>query len=232
MTIKNLAKAASVAGAAMMFMVANASANAITYSTNGANSGFYNYPPSFATPGPLDSDSISTVSGAATATLTYNQDINEQVGVPSFIDFGNLVLSCSGCTNQSGGVGVNFESFNIDVEIIDASNGNAAGNFLGSSAGGQVYANTSNIVISWTTGPLALGPGTNNATTGNFGTTIFLINPTTDVVAPNSGQTNPGETTIQGSITSTSTPEPATSLLFGGGLLIAGLLGRKKLRRA
>ena len=131
---------------------------------------------------------------------------------------------------ESGGVGVDFEAFNIDVEIIDATNGNAVGDFLGSSAGGEVYSDSSNIVISWTTGPLALGPGTNNATTGNFGTTVFLINPTTDIVAPNSGQ-NPGETTIQGSIASP-IPEPATSLLFGGGLVAAGLLGRKKLRRA
>ena len=103
---------------------------------------------------------------------------------------------------------------------------------MGTSTGGSVYSDSSAITIDFT--PLQLGTGTNNATSGNFGATDFIIanSGIVDIVAPNSGST-PGETTVQAQANSNATPEPTTlSLLMGGGLLGLGLLQRKAARRS
>ena len=68
-----------------------------------------------------------------------------------------------------------------------------------------------------------------NAITGNFGTTIFdKLTTTTVLAAPNSG-TPSGDTTVQGQLASSATPEPKTFVLLGGGLLAMSLMGKKKL---
>lgn len=77
--------------------------------------------------------------------------------------------------------------------------------------------------------PLSMGPQGNNALTGNFGSTVFdMVAPISLIVAPNSG-TPPGDTTIQGQLSSS--PEPATFGLIGGALIGLGLLRRKKSSR-
>jgi hypothetical protein len=106
--------------------------------------------------------------------------------------------------------------------ITDTTDG-ASGQFVGSSTGGAVFSNLSGLTVNWV--PLILGPGTTNTLSGNFGTTFFTTTTFTGLAAPNSG-TPPGDTTVQGFVSST--PEPTTYGLVGGGLLGLGLLRRKR----
>jgi len=102
----------------------------------------------------------------------------------------------------------------------------ATGIFVGTSTGGTIWHDTSEIFLIWS--PLQLGPGTSNAASGNFGPTFFNKQLRTDIVAPNSGSPA-GDTTLQGFVDST--PEPATFSLIGGALLGLAFLRRKKLSR-
>ena len=72
-----------------------------------------------------------------------------------------------------------------------------------------------------------LGPAGAGALTGNFGPTFFIITSPTGIVAPNSG-TPQGDTTVQGFVSSTAVPEPATMAMVGGLLIGLAALARKR----
>lgn len=121
-------------------------------------------------------------------------------------NFGNFTLVSSLCSTQAIGAGSFFDAFTFDLIITDVSD-SATGSFVGSSTGGTVYSDASQLTVNWAS--LQLGPGTNNATSGNFGRTIFSTTVFTGIVAPNSGAV-PGQSTVQGLVNSTAVPEPAT----------------------
>jgi hypothetical protein len=82
--------------------------------------------------------------------------------------------------------------------------------------------------VNWS--PTQVGPGTTNATGGtNFSTTFFTVPNMTLIVAPNSG-TPPGDTSIQGTVSSTLVPEPATMAMVGGLFVGLAALARKRRR--
>jgi hypothetical protein len=206
---------------AVVMTATSARGATIYYNTNAAGTEFV----------PSDTLSLASTSGVA-ATLTFTANSTSPVGVPppSEVDLGNFTLVCSTCSTTTSST---FGAFTIDLIVTECANAAcsstiAVGKYVGTSAGGKVYSDSSSIVIDWT--PLQLGPGTNNATSGNFGSTTFTIadGGIVDIVAPNSGST-PGETTVQALVGST--PEPATLTLIGGSLLGLGLLRRKAARR-
>jgi hypothetical protein len=213
MRIGRLVQAASITGAALFMLAANASATSITFNTNSAGTMFSS--------GGL---SLSQSSGEA-ATLSFVADPNTATGVPSGINFGNFTLACATCTTIAGGNGANFGAFTFDVVVTDVTDGGATGTFVGTSSGGSVFLDQSTIQIVWS--PAQLGTGTNNATSGNFGPTNFTITPFSIIVNPTSGA-QPGSTTLQGTVNSSAVPEPMTSTFVGAGLVALGLLGRKK----
>lgn len=222
MTIERLAQTISVTGLAVLMIAGNARAGNITYSTDGVETGFNG--------GSLNL-TLSDTSGA-TATLIYHDDVNVLEDAPTNLNYGYFTLSCAGCTSNAGGAGTDavFGAFTFDIEIIDQTDGDAEGLFAGTSTGGTAYSDSSTITVDWSA-PLQIGPGTfGDGVTGNFGSTIFLINATTAIVAPNSGPPQNGESTVQGSVTNS--PEPATLPLLGCGLIAIGFLGRKKILRA
>jgi hypothetical protein len=224
MIIKRLTKAVSITGAAMLLMVANASAGTITYTTNATGTEFVAYNDVAG----LFGDQLVSSDGAS--TLTFTPNVISTTGTPSGLDLGDFELTCIGCSPTT----TVFNPFVFDLVVSDSTDG-ATGMFIGTSSGGTVSSDSDTIVIVWTTatpGSLQLGPGTFNVLSGNFGTTEFnkIVAPTTVLAAPNSG-TPPGDTTVQGQITS-NLPEPTTSSLIAGGLLVLGLFGRKKLRRS
>jgi len=215
MTLRRLVQAASITGVAVFMMVGSASATTVTYNTNAAGTGFGG-----------SSLTLNNSTGQA-ATLTYIPDVNITTGVPSNVNFGNFTLVCGTCSTQAIGTGSFFNSFTFDLVITDVTDG-ATGQFVGTSTGGQVFSDVSQVTVNWA--PLQLGPGTNNATSGDFGPTIVTTTVFTGIVAPNSGAV-PGQSTVQGFVNSSAVPEPATLSLVGGTLLGLGMLRRKRFSR-
>jgi hypothetical protein len=213
MRIGRFVQTATLTGAVFM-MAASLSASSIMFNTNAAGTKFSG-----------DGLTLDSTQGAA-ATLTFSPDGNTLVGVPTNINFGSFFLTCLSCSTQVNGAGAFFPDFVFDLIITDLSD-NATGEFVGTSSGHTVFSDVSQLTISWV--PLLLGPGTNNALTGNFGTTIFDITASTRIVSPNSGEI-PGQTTVQGDVTTSGAPEPATIALIGASLL--GLCALRRKRRS
>jgi hypothetical protein len=219
---KRILRSAWTSGAAaLLLMIPAASANTIvSYTTNSAGTGF-------AGSGLV----LNSISGQP-ATLTFSPNTASVTGVPSNIDLGDFILACTDCTQAQT---TTFGSFTFNLVVNDTSD-NAFGQFVGTSSGGTVSANgsvsnnSSTLQINWVSPVgLVLGGGTNHASSGNFGNTVFsMISPSILIVAPNSGSV-PGDTSVEGPVsTASSLPEPATFAMIGGGLLALGLLRKKR----
>jgi len=217
--IKNcLTQVITVTGLASIMMVGAASADTlVSYTTNLPGTEFV---------GGVNSLTLDSTQGDG-ATLMFTPNSTTNAGVPSNINLGDFLLTCPTCT---GAQTTTFSSFTFDLVVDDITDG-ATGKFIGTSTGGTVSHDSSTIQITWTLPPgLQMGPGTQGASSGDFGPTRFdLRSPVSLIVAPNSG-TPPGDTTVQGQVASA--PEPATFAMIGGGLLGLGLVKRKKLLRS
>lgn len=216
MQIARTIRSAALVGAAVFMMAAGARADTITFNTAQTGTGGTGFNGS--------GNLVLQSSAGAAATLAFVPDLNSVNAVPGNVNFGNFTLACPTCSTQAGGIGAFFGAFTFDLVITDVTDG-ATGIFVGSAVAGSVYLDASTITLNWQ--PLQLGPGSNNATSGNFGPTSFQTTVQTKIVNPRSGA-EIGSTTVQGHIDSSAIPEPATLSLVGGALLGLGLLRRKK----
>lgn len=213
MTTKRLSEVIVVMVALFVLSV-TAGASTIMYDTSDS-------PLTMFTSGGLVLDST----GGAAATLTYDPLADTTVGTPSNINLGDFDLVCPTCGTQASGLGTAFSAFTFDLVVTDDTDG-ATGEFVGTSSGGSVWSDVSQISIAWS--PLQLGPGMSGALTGDFGTTVFTISSPTLIVSPNSGA---GTTTLQGTVNTTAVagvPEPATMAMVGSAFVALAALGRKR----
>lgn len=216
MQLRRLVQAASITGVALVVMAASATAYPISFNTSASGTGF-------GAGGGLGL-SLNSAPGGQAATLVFAPNMGDTQGGPTNINLGSFTLACATCGAFGSGLSATFAPFTLEMILTDVTDG-GTGKFIGSSTGGEVFTGVSQIDVFWV--PLSLGPGTNNALSGSFGPSVFTIDLKTLVVSPTSG-TTPGLSTVQGTLSSSAVPEPATVGLVGAALLGLGLLGRKK----
>lgn len=206
--MKRYVRAFSLGGAAFLALAANSTAASITYSTL-VGAGFGGA-----------SLTLDNSSGDHAATLTFLTLADTMITLPSNMNNGFFTVTCDSCSPVSGSV---FDPFTFDRVITEVGSG-ATGTFEGTSAGGQIFSNSSTLSIGWA--PSQIGPSTLNATLGDFAFTRHTYELTTNIAAPNSGFT-PGVTTVQGFVGS-EVPEPAIMGLIGLGLLGLRFMHRRR----
>jgi hypothetical protein len=169
----------------------------------------------------LPNNTVSFTSGPDTIAIRY-EDLQTQfvgpgagpatVNAPTSVGYGFFNIDSSGLTLN--GV-VNIGGFSIALVIHDLTDGGTT-TILGSSAGGQIAQNSSNVNVVW------------SPNTGVNGPTTWEVDTPTRLVPPN---TTIGETTIQGQVTSSLVPEPASMFMMGTGLFAVGFAARRKFSR-
>jgi hypothetical protein len=132
------------------------------------------------------------------------------INAPTSVGYGFFNLDASSLT--SNGV-VTIGAFSFDLTIHDLTDAGVTV-IHGTSLGGTIAQNSALVSINW------------SPNIGVVGTTTFEVDTPVRLVPPN---TTLGETTIQGEVTSSATPEPASMLLIGTGLLAFGYSSRRKL---
>jgi hypothetical protein len=211
MNFRPLVSAASLITMTTLLLAPAAVATPITFNTSDPGTGFGG-----------TSLTLNNTAGVA-ATLAFVPRGNTVTGTPSNVNLGTFTLACPTCTTQAGGMGSTFGAFTFDLVITSVTDG-GVGIFKGTSTGGVIYSDVSAIGINWA--PLQLGPGSSGASSGSFGNTIFSTTIFTGIVAPNSGAV-PGQSTVQGFVSSSAVPEPATWGLLGMSLIAIGLFRRR-----
>jgi hypothetical protein len=223
MKLGRILQAAMIVGAGFL-LVSTASASSINFTTAVTSP----YVTAFVSGGTIVNGGLtldnSSAVGGASATLRFAGVTTTGLGTPTNTALGDFFIVCNSCSTASANTAdATFSAFVFDMYIYDSTDGGYA-EFIGNSVGGTVYSNQSNITINWT--PAQLGPGTTHVVSGTLGSTYFTAPASTPIVAPSTGG---GDTSVQGFVGSTVSPEPATMAMVGG--LFIGLAGLARKRR-
>jgi hypothetical protein len=221
-----------LAGAVAVFMAASASAT-VTYGTSGTfdctNGSFLDGVSGTDTVSGCGTDSVTLndPAGNEAITLLFNNIAAATVNATNetLASYGNIQASCLGAGCVSGATLITLTPGILSLGVLisetapDTSPGNSAG--LAELTGGFAFDSSSLVIGAYSGSPVTV--------TGKTDTVVYTMDTSDSVFSPSSGVNTPlGMRITDDNVVAAGVPEPGTLATMGLGLLMVGMISRRK----